>query len=115
MQNRKTDTETRALKMATIYAAICGANVPAPILHAAVQRGTIARTAKGKIDKYSFARFLERLGYVGAAASFRRQYGLILKPQERMLLEAVSTKSAVEKIAFRSFTVTASGGQIDEK
>ena len=107
--HKDTDAEKRALKMATIYATICGANVPTSVLYAAVRNGTIARTAKGKIDKHSFARFLERLGYVGAAASFRRQYGLILSPQDRMLLEAASTERAAEKIEFRSFAMTAGG------
>ena len=103
MQNRKTDAETRALRIATIYAIMCGANVPTAILHAAVRRGEILRTPKGRIDKHSFARFLERLGYIGAAASFRRQYGLILSPEDRMLLDAAGTKRAAEKIEYRSF------------
>ena len=103
MQNRKTDAETRALKIATIYAVMCGANVPTSVLHAAVRNGTIERTPRGRIVKQSFARFLERLGYVGAAASFRRQYGLILSPKDRMLLDTAGTKRAAEKIEYRSF------------
>ena len=94
MQNRKTDAETRAIKTATIYAIMCGANVPTAVLHAAVRNGTIARTPKGRIHKHSFAIFLERLGYVGAAASFRRQYGLISSPKDRMLLDAAGNKRA---------------------
>ncbi len=105
MQNRKTDAETRALKLATIYAIMCGANVPTPVLHAAVRNGTIARTPQGRIVKQSFARFLERLGYVGAAASFRHKYGLKLEARDRMLLGAVPERAA-EKIEYRSFAMT---------
>lgn len=89
MQNRKTDAETRALKLATIYAVMCGANVPTSVLHAAVRNGTIASTPKGRIVKQSFARFLEREGYFKSAASFRCQFGL--------------TERAAGKIEYRSF------------
>lgn len=113
MQNRKTDTEKRALNMATAYAAICGAKVPEAVIHAAVNSGAIARTAKGNIDKRSFANFLERMGYIGAAASFRRKYGLKLDARDKMILGAVPEFDA-EKIEVRSFTVTA-GGHTNEK
>ena len=101
MQNTK--TEKRALNMATAYAAICGAAIPEPVIHAAVNSGAIARTAKGNIDKRSFAAFLEKLGFIGAAASFRRKYGLKQSTRSAAVLGSVPECEA-EKMEMRSFT-----------
>lgn len=104
------EREERALKMATAYTAICGAAVPEAVIIAAVRSGDIAKTPAGNIDKKSFAAFLEALGFVGAAASFRKRYGLKQTTRGASILRGVPEAEA-EKVEYRDFTMKAGKGK----
>lgn len=81
----------KAEQTALIYAGFVNAAIPAPVIVAAVRSGKIRTTHAGKVDKKSFASFLDSLGFAGAADRFRTQYKLKRSKRLKGFLDQIPT------------------------
>ena len=97
---KETKTITDAEKRAVIYTELLGCGIPSDAVSAAVRSGRIKRTADGNVSKKSLADYLEELGFVGAAYSFRKKHGLKQNASHRAMFQNMSSKEAA-KIEFK--------------